>query len=228
MDAIDMGVEFVKSRGMYFPKAPFLTGRPRKALRLGTYDHQKAEAALRVIRSDDRVLELGAGIGFLSTLLATKRQVQSIHCYDANPKLVRYIREVHVANGVVQAQVHNAVLSAEAGDPVPFYERDHFLDSSLDASDEPPLAEHQVTRATLAEAMETARPTALISDLSGAEAKVLIGTDLTALRLAIIELDTAALGQTGVQTIFDTMADAGLTYFPRASDKKVVTFLKGW
>ena len=62
-------------------------------------------------------------------------------------------------------------------------------------------------------------------DGSGA---LLPGADLSCLRAAVIELHPQWIGQDGVQKVFDAMHRAGLTYFPRASEGKVVTFLKGW
>lgn len=46
--------------------------------------------------------------------------------------------------------------------------------------------------------------------------------------LAVIELHPRWIGQSGVQAVFDTMHRAGLTYFPKASEGKVVTFRRGW
>lgn len=230
MDAAEPTVTFVKSRGMLFPKAGFLTGRPRKMLRLGAYEEREADAALSLVKPGDRVLELGAGIGFMSTLVATKRRVASVHCYEANPKLVRYIREVHVANGVVQAEVHNAVMAAESGPDLTFYERENFLASSLDKDSDPDsiVGEHAVARALLPEALERSEANVLICDIEGAESDVLPTADLSQLRAAVIELHPQWVGQSGVQAVFDAFHSAGLTYVPKASSKKVVAFAKGW
>ena len=50
----------------------------------------------------------------------------------------------------------------------------------------------------------------------------------SSLRVAIIELHPQWIGQSGVQAVFDAMSKAGLTYFPKASESKVVTFRKDW
>ncbi len=44
----------------------------------------------------------------------------------------------------------------------------------------------------------------------------------------MVELHPQWIGQAGVQAVFDAFHKAGLTYYPKTSDKKVVTFLKGW
>lgn len=72
------------------------------------------------------------------------------------------------------------------------------------------------------------KPTVLICDVEGAEADLLPAADLNCIRCTIVELDPQWAGQSGVQGVFDTMHRAGLTYFPRRSNKKLVTFRKGW
>ena len=92
---------FIHSRGMKFPDDPtILRGRVRKLLRQNAYDAKESEAALRVVREGDRVIELGGGVGYMSTLVASKRNVASVHSFEANPNLIPYIRRVHAANGL--------------------------------------------------------------------------------------------------------------------------------
>ena len=92
---------FIHSRGMKFPDDPaILRGRIRKLLRQNAYEAKESEAALRVVREGDRVIELGGGVGYMSTLVASKRNVASVHSFEANPNLIPYIRRVHAANGL--------------------------------------------------------------------------------------------------------------------------------
>jgi hypothetical protein len=85
-----------------------------------------------------------------------------------------------------------------------------------------------VPQRPLAEALAEARPTVLVCDIEGAEATLLPEGDWSCLRLAVIELHPQWIGQAGVQAVFDAMHRAGLTYFPKASEGKVVTFRRGW
>jgi len=62
---------FVMSRGMKFPKDDnFIRGRIRGSLKGNRYETKETEAVLRVVREGDVVVELGAGIGYMSTLRA--------------------------------------------------------------------------------------------------------------------------------------------------------------
>lgn len=222
---------FIRSRGLKIPKHPQITtGRIRGALREGLYERKECDAVMRVVREGDRVLELGGGIGYMSTLLSVRKKVASVVSYEANPALVPYIRSVHAANGVDNVDLRNALLSPEAGAPVDFHVRRNFLGSSLDRDSDPETIVNtvQIPRHGLREVLAETTPDVLVCDIEGAEADLLPAADWSGLRVAVIELHPQWIGQSGVQAVFDAMQRAGLSYFPKASEAKVVTFRKGW
>ncbi|CUH77022.1 FkbM family methyltransferase [Tropicibacter naphthalenivorans] len=222
---------YIMSRGMRIPKHPQITrGRVRGALRDDLYERKECDAVMRVVQPGDRVLELGGGLGYMSTLLSVKKGVSRVISYEANPALIPYIRQVHEANGVTNVEVRNALLSPQAGEPVPFYVRRNFLGSSMDreADVNSITAEHMIERHALAPVLQELCPDVLVCDIEGAEADLIPAGDWSGLRAAIIELHPQWIGQTGVQAVFDAMHKAGLTYFPKASEAKVVTFRRGW
>ncbi|WP_146589034.1 FkbM family methyltransferase [Puniceibacterium confluentis] len=222
---------YLHSRGMKIPKHPDITtGRVRGALKADTYERKECDAVLRMVRAGDTVLELGGGIGYMSTLIATHKKVRAVHCYEANPTLIPYIHSVHAANGVDNVTVHNALLSPGPGQPLPFYIRKNFLGSSMDrdADVESIIATEMVEQRDINAVLSDLKPDVLVCDIEGAEAQLLPAADLSCLRVAVVELHPQWIGQSGVQAVFDTMHRAGLTYFPKGSEAKVVSFRKGW
>ena len=222
---------FLHSRGLKIPKHPQITtGRVRGAIREETYERKECDAVMRMVQDDDVVLELGGGIGYMSTLIATHKKVREVHTYEANPTLIPYIRSVHEANEVTNVTVHNALLADGPGDPVPFYVRQNFLGSSMDKSidEDSIVSTEMIEQRDINAVLSELKPTVLVCDIEGAEAHLLPAADLSCLRVAIVELHPQWIGQTGVQAVFDTMHRAGLTYFPKASEAKVVSFRKGW
>ncbi|KUF11428.1 FkbM family methyltransferase [Pseudoponticoccus marisrubri] len=222
---------FIRSRGLKIPKHPQLTtGRVRGALREGTYERKECDAVMRVVTAGDRVLELGGGIGYMSTLLSVKKQVAQVVTYEANPALIPYIREVHGANGVDNVDLRNALLAPEDGPPVPFHLRRNFLASSMDLAADPDSVTETVPvmRHAIGPVLADLAPDVLVCDIEGAEAELLPAGDWSSLRAAIIELHPQWIGAAGVRAVFDAMHAAGLTYFPKASEAKVVTFRRAW
>lgn len=223
----------IRSRGLLFPDDPaVIPQRIRRMLRNRDYEAREAAAVRALVGAEDVALELGAGIGYMSTLMAKACKAKEVHSFEGNPSLIPYVRQVHALNGVAdRAQVTNALLGPQAGTAT-FYQREDFLASSLDPNPRglasPVIAEHQVEVRDIKAAMQEIKPSVLVCDIEGAEAHVLPAADLSTVRVAVVELHPQWIGQAGVQAVFDAFHAAGLTYFPKTSDKKVVTFLKGW
>jgi len=220
---------FIRSRGMRFPKhADIIQGRVRKLLRTNGYEAKESEAALRVVKEGDVVLELGGGIGYMSTLVATKRAIKSVHSFEANPHLIPYIQKVHAANDVTNADVTNAILGPRKGS-VDFYVRDPMLGSSmavLEGEVDPPSIKVDVLNANAV--FKEIAPTVLICDIEGAEADLIPQLDLTGIRAAILETHPQWIGPTGINGIFKAFMDAGLAYYHRGSHGKVLCFRTQW
>jgi FkbM family methyltransferase len=223
----------LRSRGLMFPNDPkFIIRKTRRLLRANDYERREADAVRALVGPDDVALELGAGIGFMSTLMAKSCKARAVHSFEANPSFIPYIRRVHEANGVDgKVTLTNALLGAEDGTAT-FYERENFAASSLIEAPEgmtsPVVATHAVPVLDIGRVMAEIRPTALVCDIEGAEAELLPLADLSSVRVAVVELHPQWIGQKGVQAVFDAFHAAGLTFYPKTSNKKVVTFLKDW
>lgn len=220
---------FIMSRGMKFPRHPeIMQGKIRRMLRRGVYERKESEAALRVVRAGDVVVELGGGIGYMSTLVATKRKIESVHVFEANANLIPYMKQVHEVNGVTNAHVTNAILGPRKG-KVDFYIREPMLGSSMEVLEgevDPPSVKVDVLNAKTT--FKDIGATVLICDIEGAEVDLIPSIDLTGLRAAIIETHPQWIGPEGIQKVFRAFMDAGLTYYHRGSEGKVVAFRNRW
>lgn len=220
---------YVYSRGLKFPKdGHFITGRIRGSLRTNSYEAKESDAMLRVIRDGDTVIELGAGIGYMSTLIAKKRNVKAVHSFEANPALIPYIRSVHQANELENVHITNAILGKRKG-TADFYVRSNLLSSSLDpleTDEDPEVVKVDVLNAK--SVFAKIKPTVLVCDIEGAEADLIPSLDLSNVRAALIELHPQWIGPEGVNAIFRAFMDAGLAYYARGSVAKVVAFRRNW
>ena len=174
------------------------------------------------------VIELGGGIGYMSTLVSTKRQVKSVHVFEANPNLIPYIEAVHAANGVTNAHVINAVLGPRKG-RTDFYLRDPLLGSSMHRLEE--KTDPHSVKVDVLNARSTFKEigaNVLICDIEGAEVDLLPSLDLSGLRAAIVETHPQWIGPEGIKTVFRAFMDAGLAYYHRGSHGKVLAFRTEW
>ena len=72
--------------GVTVPFDPaIITPAIRAAILSGRFEAEEASQIPRIVRPGDRVLEIGAGIGFISTLLARQPRVARVIAVEANP-----------------------------------------------------------------------------------------------------------------------------------------------
>ncbi|NNK15679.1 MAG: FkbM family methyltransferase [Sulfitobacter sp.] len=214
---------------MRFPKHPdIMQGKIRRLLRKNEYEAKETEAALRVVREGDVVVELGGGIGYMSTLVATKRAIKSVHVFEANPNLIPYIQSVHATNDVTNAHVTNAILGSRKGS-VDFYVREPMLGSSmqvLEGEVDPPSVKVDVLNAKTT--FKDIGANVLICDIEGAEVDLIPSLDLSGFRAAIIETHPQWIGPEGINKVMRAFMDAGLAYYHRGSHGKVLAFRTDW
>ena len=102
------------------------------------YEASEVKLLRKLMRPRDRVLELGAGVGVVSTCAAQiARDPSQVLSIEANPNLIPIIRETHRLNGVEGVEVVNGLgvgRSVEPDETIPFYLREHFWASSMSST----------------------------------------------------------------------------------------------
>lgn len=211
--------------GVTFPRNPVMTARVRRLLRNGTYELKEARALRDLIRSGDRILELGGGLGYLS---AKARQfgASEVTVVEANPELVQYIKQQHAVNKIASTTILHGLVDMKDAPGKKIHLRKNFLASSARADIHPERIETSVLVPCLGinQLIDRSQPDVLICDIEGAEVDVLSAADLTGLRSAVVELHPQWIGSTGVAAVFDAFSRAGMTYCAKGSHGKVVVF----
>ena len=217
----------VQSMGVRFRHRPdLLAPRVRHALRANTYAAQQVRAALKVSYAGDTVLELGGGIGLVSAVLSKRRDIAHVHIYEPNAPLADYIRDIHSLNAIDNATVHTAVLGKRKG-TAPFEVRAGLFGASPKEAEGTSSIE-TVDVHNVKTQVKAIKPDVLICDIDGAEAEVIPLMDLGKVRAAVITLSPQTTGPEGVTAVFHAFMAAGLSYFPKLSSQKVVTFRRAW
>jgi FkbM family methyltransferase len=201
-----------------------MSPRMLEVLRAARYERQEARQVVNHLQPGDRVVELGAGVGFLSSLAYLQGKAAHIAAYEANPRLIPAIRQTHRLNGVT-AEVHNAVIVPSADvTSLPFYIRNDFWASSL--LQKPPTYVEEVTvpAVSFAQMLERHSPTFLIVDIEGGEAALFRGVPLTGVKKVLIELHQRVIGRVGMKRVFDFFSQRDFHYDQMGSEGSVVLF----
>lgn len=207
-----------------------ITPRVVAALKRGNYERPEMEATPKFLGPEDRVLELGAGIGYISSYVAKVIGVAHVTCVEANPTLADYIRRVHDLQGITNTTVRNCVAtpgegSEEAEKEANFYIREPFWSSSLDPSRDS-VSVVRVAQETLSDLIKEAGATAMIVDIEGGERDIFKGGDLGTVRKIYVELHTRYIRARGIKACFDALSEQGFYYDQRVSHGGVVLFRK--
>lgn len=221
----------ITSRGLRFPlDDQILSRRRRRVLRDGEYADRETAIVLRALEPADRVVEFGGGFGYLSTIAAAKLGLREYHVFEPNPRLADYIRATHAENGLTGLTTHQAAIGTRKTTGTLFVPGDDPLNGRMAAPDdmEGVTKVEDVEIRSVKTVLRELQPTALICDLNGQEGTVLNAADLGMVRCAIIKLHPRLSDRAGTATVFRAMAGGGLTYFPRTSDGRVVTFRRDW
>jgi FkbM family methyltransferase len=225
----DYVVQGVKLR---LPDA-LLTPHLLRAFERGWYEKTEADQLAKFLRDGDRILELGGGVGFLSSYASKLKQIANCVVVEANPDLIQVIRETHSLNGA-SAKVMNAVaasrrsrlaLSVNDAGEVPFYQRENFWGSSLsNAWSYRAIALVKVI--DFQALIDEASPTCIIMDIEGGEAEIFHGVDLSIVRHVLVEVHKSELGLKGIHAIIDTLAREGLYLDPEGTSGAVFLFTR--
>lgn len=192
----------------------------------GTYEADEARSAERCVREGMRVLELGAGIGYVTALCARRAGPENVLSVEANPALLPVIEDNLARNGLSGVTlIHGAVTGPVAPDAMAdFAVSTGYTGSSLDGKGQavkvPLVSVHDLIWAH--------KPHVVLMDVEGAEAEMFNRPWKCPLRFCVMELHPRKYHPRTIKKIVDFMSAMDLTYDPVTSRGKILGFRKVW
>jgi len=193
----------------------------------GTYEADEARAVDRCVKPGFRVLDLGAGLGYVGMLAARKTEPADVLSVEANPDLLPVIEANHARNGMSEISlIHGAVVgSAPEGATASFHLSTGFTGSRLGGKgrqqvEVPLVGFHDLLRAH--------RPHVVLMDVEGAEAEFFDRVWKCPLRFCVMEIHPKQYGADVIKKIVDRMSAMDMTYDPATSRGKVLGFRRVW
>ncbi len=215
----------LQAAGVVIPYDPeVITPAIHEAIIEGRFEAEEARQIPGIVRPGDHVLEIGAGIGFISTLLSRERRVSRIVAVEANPFLMDYMTLLHSCNRVRKVRRLNAVLTNEATESATFYLRRDFWMGSLSPAPNPYVGTVEVPTLNLDALLREEGIDLIVCDVEGAETMLFQGADLSGVDRIFLEMHDHVTGLSGVRRLFATMNEHGFVYDPRHSRGSVVLF----
>ncbi len=171
------------------------------------YEAAEAEFVVSTLRTGDRVVEIGAGIGFIGTLAAKHVGSENVTSYEANPEIEPLIRSTHALNGVNPNLIMKAV--SHDGAPQTFHLANNLISSSAFAREET-QRRVEVDSVALGDVLERLSPTVLIVDVEGGEVTLFDDIPLPTVRALILEVHPHVVGDAPIGTLLKTLEGQGL------------------
>jgi len=196
----------LRLHGVYLEIGERVTPEIRAALYAERYERGEARCVVARLERDDVVLEIGAGMGYISTLCARMIGSERVTSYEADPTLIPTIRRTYELNGVAPTLIH-AILADRHG-TTSFFVDEQFVYSSTHPRSRA-AREITVPQLDVNAEVRRIRPTCLIMDIEGAESELLPRIDLRAIRKIIIELHPRHIGHARGEELIGLLAAQG-------------------
>ena len=189
------------------------------ALLKGGYELAERDLARAAIRSGDRVLEIGAGIGVVSLVCTRLVEAGQVTSYEANSSLAPMIRENFALNGMIPRLVLKAVTTE--GGSVEFFKNQNFVSSST--IDRNLIAEKiTVESDSIDTAIENSRANVIVMDVEGAEIGLLKKASLPAIREIIVEVHPHIVGDEPIKEMVQHLELQG--FVEKKRQRKTIWF----
>jgi FkbM family methyltransferase len=183
-----------------------MSRRVERALAKGGYEREELRLIGEVLSPADVVLEVGAGLGLVSTFCAKRVGSKRVFAYEADPDLEPCIRETYQLNGV-EPTLEMCAVGSRAG-RVTLYRDKHLVSSSVvrRRAGAHPV---EVPGKALNYVVDKIRPTLLVIDAEGAEREMFDGAELPGVRKIVLELHDRIIGPAGTDRVRATLASLG-------------------
>ncbi|MBL8473235.1 MAG: FkbM family methyltransferase [Rhodocyclaceae bacterium] len=194
--------------GVLLPvKHPLISPGIGKEICLGDYERKEAEIVTQRLEAGDVVMEIGAGIGFLSAYCAKRIGGERVFAYEANPALMEVIRDTYAVNGVTPS-LRNVMLAEGAG-TARFFVEEEFWASTTVREATRNAREIEVEQVDLNREIARVQPTFLIVDIEGGEADLFPLADLSGVQKICVETHPHTLGNGGVSRLLALLFERG-------------------
>jgi len=198
----------------------------RRFFYLGSYEGDEVDILKRVLRPSDVVMEVGAGIGFLSAYCADVVGSGKVYAYEANPNLINKIKQTYCLNNV-QPEVSNVLLTDNSVGATTFYIEPSFWSSSTHRRSEAAEA-IDVPNVDINQEINRVNPSFLIVDIEGGEAEFIeqINFNDNMIQTVIIELHPHVIGNEKCSQIVAFLIKAGFSIVFNLSKAPVMLLSK--
>ncbi|UZD89608.1 FkbM family methyltransferase [Cognatishimia activa] len=194
----------------------------------GDYEGQEAHAARMRVKPGMQVLEVGAGLGYVSSVCAKMAGPANVVSLEANPKMISAARANLMRNGCGDVLLeHGAVVgNGHHLETVNFRAGGLFWGGSTLSVGEKRQDMISVPAYRIRPLLMEVRPRFVMLDVEGGEADLFKKPWPSFVRFVVLELHPKKYENTTIKEIVDCMSESGLTYDPVTSRGRTLGFMR--
>jgi len=201
--------------------SPAISATMREKIKSGEYERGESLEIPKLLQKGEVVLEIGAGIGYISSYTWKTGLCEKIVVVEANPDLIPIIEQTHSENNIPATVIQGCLNDSEG--ECSFYTRNDFWASSL--SPNPHFKEEKkIPMIHFQNLLDELQPTTIICDIEGGEADIFANVSLKGVRKIFLEIHQRMIGRAGIKQLFDHLSAQGFHYDQWHSSRAQVLF----
>ncbi|WP_338550411.1 FkbM family methyltransferase [Roseovarius phycicola] len=192
----------------------------------GGYEAHEARAVRMRVKPGQRVLELGAGLGYVSAVAARTSGPENVVSVEANPALLPVIERNLKLNGFAKLRLMHGAVVGQTQDieDLGFDPKKAFWAGRIADDTSNPEDIVSVPVLALPKLLEEFKSQVVIMDVEGAERFLFDAAWPEHVLTVIMELHPKQYPDTVIKQIVDCMSTSGLTYDPGPSRGRILCF----
>ena len=197
----------------------------RKIIYNYAYELQEISILSKTLDTKDVVLEIGAGMGFISIFCSKKIGDNSVFAYEANPEMIPLIEKNYLLNKVSPV-INNLILDKENGE-VDFYIESNFYSSSTIQRSKNAVKVRIKSR-NINDELKDIKPNFLIIDIEGGEVELMnnILFHENCINKILIEVHPRIVGEDNINAIIQRLFTQNFLLDTDISGKGVLFFYR--
>ncbi|MCP2727693.1 FkbM family methyltransferase [Limnofasciculus baicalensis] len=196
----------IQSEGIAIPMGEHISKIIRDNLYWGGYESGEMGFLKSHLATDDTVMEIGAGLGFLSAYIAKKIGSDRIFAYEANPNLEKPIRELYQLNQV-NPTLDICLIGNKNGEELFYIEKDFWSSSKIQQN--PNSQPIKIPVKSFNQELRSINPSFLIIDIEGGEYELMSYADWYNVQKILIEIHPQQIGQEQAEFVQSKLIEAG-------------------
>jgi len=202
-------------KSITLPIANNLSEDVLESIYLGWYEKYELHLVELNLSQDDIVMEIGAGIGLISSYCAQKIGSNRVFAYEANPELESYLDQTYTLNHV-SPHLEISLIGNQEGQQTFYIENSFWISSTIPTTTQAKPINIEVK--PFNQEVKKINPTFLIIDIEGGEYELFQNINFHSVQKILIELHPHLLNSEKVDFIKSKLYKAGFVINHQFSD----------